>query len=111
VAYFTEGAAREGVADHEVGANGAIWRFISSANRAVFIDHPEIYAPQFGGYDPTGVARGVPLPGNALNWRIIGQRLYLFSREDDRDAFAADPERYLVQARQQWPGLLTTLAE
>ena len=28
-------------------------------------------------------------------WLISGQRLYLFGREENRDAFAADPPRYL----------------
>jgi YHS domain-containing protein len=35
----------------------------------------------------------------------------LFDREENRDAFAANPERYLHDARERWPGLLATLAE
>lgn len=111
VAYFTDGKARMGVIDFEASAGGAIWRFCNESNRAAFVEHPEIYAPQFGGYDPVGIARGVPVQGNALVWLVSGQRLYLFEREESRDAFAADPQRYLAQARQQWPALLATLAE
>ncbi|WP_322515994.1 YHS domain-containing (seleno)protein [Rhodopseudomonas palustris] len=111
VAYFADGAARVGAADFEASAAGAIWRFRNASNRAAFVGHPEIYAPQFGGYDPVGVARGVPLQGNARIWLVAGQRLYLFSREDDRDAFAAAPERILARARAQWPGLIATMAE
>lgn len=111
VAYFTDGEARSGVADFEATAAGAIWRFRGASNRAAFLSHPGIYAPQFGGHDPVGIARGVPLRGNPTIWLISGQRLYLFSRQEDRDAFAADPERILAQAQQQWPALLATLAE
>ncbi|MGP9810373.1 YHS domain-containing (seleno)protein [Rhodopseudomonas sp. NSM] len=111
VAYFTDGAPRIGEAGFEASAAGAIWRFRNASNRAAFVGHPEIYAPQFGGYDPVGIARGVPLQGNATIWLVAGQRLYLFSREDDRDAFAASPERYLAAARQQWPALIATLAD
>ena len=34
--------------------------------------------PQFGGYDPIALARGVALAGNPLEWQIVGDRLYLF---------------------------------
>ncbi|ABE40903.1 YHS domain-containing (seleno)protein [Rhodopseudomonas pseudopalustris] len=111
VAYFTDHAPRRGDAEFEVASSGAIWRFANSSNRAAFAARPDIYAPQFGGYDPVGVSRGVPLQGNALVWLVSGQRLYLFSTEQDRDVFAADPERYLREARRQWPALLTTLAK
>ena len=36
-----------------------------------------------------------PCAGNPRFWLVAGQRLYLFGREDNRDAFAADPARYL----------------
>jgi hypothetical protein len=36
------------------------------------------------------MACGIAVAGNPYFWRISGQRLYLFSREKSRDAFAAD---------------------
>ena len=60
---------------------GAVWRFRNEGNRASFVAHPEIYGPQFGGYDPVDVARGVTVAGNPRFWLISGQRLYLFGRE------------------------------
>jgi hypothetical protein len=41
----------------------------------------------------------------------VGQRLYLFSREQSRDAFAAAPAGVLRNATQRWPGLEQSLAE
>jgi len=111
VAYFTDRQPRQGVAEFEAATAGAIWRFCNDDNRKFFIARPDIYAPQFGGYDPVGVARGVPLQGNALVWLVSGQRLYLFDGDDNRRAFAADPDRYLGEARLRWPALLATLAE
>jgi hypothetical protein len=32
-------------------ASGAVWRFRNEESR-LFVAHPEIYGPQFGGYDP-----------------------------------------------------------
>lgn len=111
VAYFTDGTARHGDPEFEVGRDGAIWRFCNDGNRKAFVARSDVYAPRFGGYDPVGVARGVPLQGNPLVWLIEGRQLYLFSSEDSRAAFAADPERYLGAAQQQWPALLGTLAQ
>jgi hypothetical protein len=42
---------------------------------------------------------------------IFEQRLYLFGREQTRDAFAADPSRVVQNANLRWPELEQTLAE
>ena len=77
---------------------------------APFVAHPEIYGPQFGGYDPIDLARGVTCGGNPQLWAVTGQRLYLFGREEHRDAFAADPGRFVSDASAQWPALQQDLA-
>jgi YHS domain-containing protein len=111
VAYFVEGAPVRGLPDFELMQGGAVWRFHNEGNRASFADHPEIYGPQFGGYDPIEVARGVTQAGNPLFFVVADQRLYLFSREANRDAFAADPERFLSQANTRWPELERGLSQ
>ena len=90
---------------------GAVWRFRNEGNRASFVAHPEIYGPQFGGYDPVDLARGVTYAGNPRFWLVVGQRLYLFGREENRDAFAADPARFLRDATARWPALEQALAQ
>ena len=111
VAYFTESMALQGLPDFEARESGAVWRFRSEGNRASFVAHPEIYGPQFGGYDPVDVARSVTYPGNPRLWVVAGQRLYLFGREENRDAFAAEPERFLKEATTRWPVLEQGLAQ
>jgi hypothetical protein len=111
VAYFTDSVAVLGQADFEAAASGAIWRFRNAGNRASFVAHPEVYGPRFGGYDPVDLGRGVTYAGNPRLWLVSGQRLYLFGREDNRDAFAADPARFLKDADTRWPGLLENLAQ
>jgi hypothetical protein len=111
VAYFVQGRAVLGLADFEAGEAGAVWRFRNEGNRAFFVAHPEIYGPQFGGYDPIDVARGVTFAGNPRFWVISGQRLYLFGLESNRDAFAANPDRFLQQANARWPGLEQNLPQ
>jgi hypothetical protein len=111
VAYFTDARPLAGRPGFEVSEAGAVWRFRNEANRAYFLANPEIYGPQFGGHDPTGVARGVARAGSPRFWLVAGQRLYLFGAAESRDAFAADPARVLGEARQRWPSLQQTLAQ
>jgi hypothetical protein len=111
VAYFTDSLATPGVADFEASESGAVWRFRNEGNRAAFVTHPEIYGPQFGGYDPVDLGRGITYAGNPRFWVVTRDRLYLFGREDNRDAFAADPRRFLKDANARWPALERNLAQ
>lgn len=111
VAYFVDGSATQGSAEFEANLWGAVWRFRNEGNRASFLAHPEVYGPQFGGYDPADIARGVTVAGNPRFFVISAQRLYLFSREDNRDAFAANPARFLSEVAKRWPALQDKLSQ
>jgi hypothetical protein len=111
IAYFVDRHPVLGLPDFEAAEAGAVWRFHNEGNRASFVAHPDVYGPQFGGYDPTDVARGVTFAGNPRFWVIAGERLYLFGFEANRDAFAADPQLYLRQANARWPELEQELAQ
>jgi len=111
VAYFTDARPVRGLPDFEAAEAGTVWRFHNASNRDAFAAHPEIYGPQFGGYDPIDVARGVAFAGNPRFFVVTGQRLYLFGREESRNAFAANPARFLKDARTRWPRVQQTLAQ
>ncbi len=72
MAYFADARAELGRQDFEASQAGAVWRFRNEGNRASFVAHPEIYGPQFGGYDPIDLARGVTFAGNPRFWLIVG---------------------------------------
>ena len=110
VAYFSRGEAVLGRPELELGLGGAVWRFVNVGNRAAFAEHPEIYAPQFGGYDPVAIGRGASVPGHPLIWAINGERLYLFYDDAARSEFLADPARIVERARQKWPGVAHGIA-
>jgi hypothetical protein len=109
VAYFTDATASVGKPDLEYTYGGAVWRFRNLGNRAAFIDHPEVYMPMFGGYDPVAIGRGLPTPGHPLLWLIVGQRLYLFHDTGSRAAFAADPAQSITDAQTQWSTVMKGL--
>lgn len=109
VAYFTGEGPGPGKAEFEYKSAGVTWRFRSQGNRAAFIEHPEVYAPQFGGYDPIAIARGVSVPGYPLTWAVVGDRLYLFYDARARADFVEAPRRAVDAARRHWPELKRTL--
>ena len=111
VAYFVDGAPVPGLREFEAWQGGVVWRFHNEGNRASFLAHPDIYGPQFGGYDPVDAARGVTVAGNPNFWVVMGERLYLFAAEANRDAFAADPQGFLAKATTRWPALEQGLAQ
>jgi hypothetical protein len=109
VAYFIDGKPKFGLPDMELSLGGAVWRFRNEGNRAAFAEHPEVYMPRFGGYDPIAIARGTSVPGHPLIWVIVGTRLYLFYSDAARDAFIADPGRVIEAAERKWPEVARTI--
>jgi hypothetical protein len=109
VAFFTDGKPVQGSADLELRKGGVIWRFTNVGNRAAFAAAPNVYMPQYGGYDPVGVARGLAVAGSPSVWMIQGQRLFLFYDNARRQKFANDPSRVTASADRKWPDVQRTL--
>ena len=109
VAYFTDAKPKFGRPDMELNLRGTVWRFRNEGNRAAFAEHPDVYTPRFGGYDPVAIARGTSVPGHPLFWSVIGGRLYLFYSDTARAAFVAEPGRIIETAERKWPEVARTI--
>jgi YHS domain-containing protein len=109
VAYFTDGKPVVGSPELELRYGGVVWRFCNPGNRAAFAERPDVYVPQYGGYDPVGVARGLAVAGNPGVWAIASERLFLFYNAAQREKFLADPARLTAIATRKWPLLLRGL--
>jgi hypothetical protein len=109
VAYFTEAKPQLGSVDTELTLSGTTWCFRNEGNRAAFADQPDVYTPQFGGYDPVAIARGTSVAGNPLVWLISGERLYLFYDAKSRAEFIAARQRVIEAAERRWPDVRRTL--
>ncbi|MEA2934718.1 MAG: hypothetical protein QOD74_1364 [Variibacter sp.] len=103
VEYFAAGRAAPGLPAHEYAGAGSTWRFRNDGNRAAFAASPDVYAPAFGGHDPTAIGSGLARPGNPLIWTIHKGQLFLFESERSRAGFLGDPEMSLNIARARWP--------
>jgi hypothetical protein len=110
VAYFTDAKPLPGRPDTELRYGGAVWRFRNIGNRAAFAARPDVYMPQFGGYDPLGIGRGVAVAGNPTVWRISGGRLFLFLDRVRLESFNADPDRAIAAADRKWPEVRSALS-
>jgi hypothetical protein len=110
VAFYTDGKPMPGSPDFEFQYGGAIWRFRNIGNRAAFAARPDVYMPQFGGYDPLGIAHGVAVAGNPSVWSITGGRLFLFRDRERLATFIADAEHITSEAERKWPELQHSLS-
>jgi len=111
VAYFTNRKPTAGRENFELRHAGVVWRFDNEGNRAAFAADPDVYMPQFGGYDPVGVSLGVARPGIPALWAVSEQRLYLFYTADARAKFLANPADVIAGATARWPAVKSELAE
>jgi YHS domain-containing protein len=105
VAYFTEGAPREGVAEFSYDWMDTTWLFASAAHRDAFKADPEKYAPQFGGYCAYAVAKGNPAPADPKIWAIVDGKLYLNLSPGVQEMWDADRSQLIIAAREKWPGM------
>ncbi len=112
VAYFTDQVAIQGLPDFEASE---VRRGLALPQRG----QPGLLClPSRGLWPPVrGLRPGRYRAGGDLCrqpadlWLVVDQRLYLFGRPESRDAFAADPARFLKDATARWPALEQGLAQ
>ncbi len=89
VAYFEVGKATVGDSQFSYEWSGANWQFSSAANRDLFAQSPENYAPQFGGFCSFAVSKGVTADISPNAWHISDGALYLFADEKVKEDWVA----------------------
>jgi hypothetical protein len=102
VSYFTEPEPLQGVPDYEYVWQGVPWYFATAANRDVFIGHPYIYAPQYGGHCVMSLSRGFLSDGKPRLFVIVQMKLYLFYSLANREAFLSGGSRIIATANANW---------
>jgi YHS domain-containing protein len=110
VAYFEEGKPVEGDSDYTHDWMGATWYFATAANRDLFADDPEKYAPQYGGYCAWAVANGYTAEIDPQAWAVVDDKLYLNYSLDVQKQWQQDVPGNITKADGNWPGIRTELA-
>ncbi len=111
VAYFTTQTAIAGHPNYEHVWNGAKWIFSSAENRDTFMQNPEKYAPQFGGYCSYAVARGYTADGDPNAWKIVDGKLYLNYNRQVKEMWEKEQEKFIREGEKNWIEFLTKKPE
>ncbi|MBY0409279.1 MAG: hypothetical protein K2Q97_03920 [Burkholderiaceae bacterium] len=102
VAYFTQGAFRQGVPAYKSTYQEVTFYFASADHKIQFDQSPLAFLPQFGGYCADGVTYGIPWGGDADTWKMINGKLYIFGGQGSQDAFELDEAKNLALADKYW---------
>ncbi len=106
VAYFTDGKPVKGTKAFTATYKGAEFRFASAANRDAFLENPDAYAPQFGGYCAWAVSQGYTAKGDARHWKIVEGKLYLNYNSAVQKTWEGDIPGFIASANTHWPTLI-----
>lgn len=97
----------KGRADITAEHNGAKFAFASEENRAMFLENPAKFAPQYDGHCAYGVSKGGKVPGNPNLWRIVDDKLYLNITPVVVGFWEEDISGNIDKAEGNWPGIET----
>ena len=90
VAYFTQKAPLKGNESYSYEWKGANWSFASEENKKLFVENPEKYVPQYGGYCAFAVSKGFTASTDPTTFEIIEGKLYLFDSKDVKTEWMAN---------------------
>lgn len=104
VAFFTEGKAVKGKKAHRVNYMGVDWLFFSEKNKKTFIENPDNYRPQYGGFCAWAVAANkAKAPGNIKYWKIVDDKLYLNYNKEVQEKWLMDIPGFIESGDRHWP--------
>lgn len=106
VAYFIMGEATPGKTRYSTKWQGAIYRFSSAENLALFKSDPVRYAPQYGGYCAYAMSRGAVANTDPEAWSIVNGKLYLNFSLAVQKRWQKDIPGHIRAANNNWPRAL-----
>lgn len=105
VCYFTDGKPIKGSAEFTATYKGATYRFVSAEHRSRFMQSPEKYAPQFGGFCGYAASINKLAPIEVEYFQVLHDRLILQHNKKAWDLWHKDVEGNLKKADANWPAL------
>ena len=109
VAYFEEGKAVKGSSQYSYQYLGAKWKFSKQEHQQLFIQNPELYLPQYGGYCAFAMSdnRFVSIDGEA--WYIEEGKLYLNYNKSVQGYWLENKNELIQQAHMHWENYWSSL--
>jgi YHS domain-containing protein len=106
VAYFIMGEPTPGKSKYSTKWQGAIYRFASADNLALFKSDPERYAPQYGGYCAYAMSKGAIAKTDPGAWSLVNGKLYLNFSLAVQKRWQKDIPGHIRAANNNWPQAL-----
>ncbi len=104
--YFSEAQPIKGEKAFKTEYMDADWYFANQENLDKFIQNPQRYAPQYGGYCAWAVSQGDTASSDPLLWTIHEDKLYLNYNPEINTRWRSDKARLIVEADKNWPTVL-----
>lgn len=102
VAYFTQNAYVQGKPEFSSTYQEVDFHFSSAEHKALFDAEPTKYIPQYGGYCANGIMFGIPWGGNAGDFRVVNDKLYIFGGAMSQAAFELEMDKNIALADDYW---------
>ena len=106
VGYFDHLQPVKGSPEYAAEWSGATWHFASEANRSRFLENPELFAPQYGGYCAYAVSQGSIAKTEPDAFTIHDGKLYLNYDLAVQRIWRWDVPGNIEAADENWPGVL-----
>jgi len=103
VAYFETGKPTHGMAAIEASYGGARYLFATKAHRRSFLNNPNKYLPQFGGFCAVGTSFGEKVDVDPETGKIVNGKLYLNNGPKAQEIFDGEPVNTISRAEHNWP--------
>lgn len=107
VAYFVKNAPVKGSEQFKTEYEKTVWLFSSAENQAKFVDKPERYLPQYGGYCAYAMSHGFVVDTVPEAFTVLNDKLYLNYSLGVRENWLEDIQNYVEGADKQWDKKLT----
>ncbi|MGB8339156.1 MAG: YHS domain-containing (seleno)protein [Burkholderiales bacterium] len=102
VSYFSASKPVIGTAEFKADHQGVTYRFASAASRKLFLKAPDKYAPQYGGFCANGAIYAMKWVGEAENYEIYNDRLFIFGGQKSHDYWTMDKAKNVEYADGYW---------
>ena len=106
VAFFTDSKPVNGSPAITATHQGATYFFATEGHKKLFVQNPDKFVPQYGGFCAYGVALGKLFPVDISTWQVRNGKLYLNLNADVLKEFNAKFQENVVKADHNWPGLV-----
>ena len=102
VAFFKDAKPVIGKKEFAYKWKDATWLFSTNENLNAFVENPEKYSPQYGGYCAYGTSQGHKAPVDPKIWAVINNKLYFNYNSDVQKLWNKDKENLIIIADKKW---------